>query len=174
MWTVHPESMDLLNDCWPANVFGSPMYSLCKRLKLLKGPLKLLNKLHFSHISERVVRTEKELVQHQLRLHVDRDNEELLLQDKLLRLRLVNLKSFEKMFFGQKLKASCLKFSDKGTKFFHAMMSHKHRHNIIHAIRRSDGLMTTSWEEVGAEFVSFFQHSLGCSKDTIPVEVLVV
>ena len=121
-----------------------------------------------------MVRTEKELVQHQLRLHVDRDNEELLLQDKLLRLRLVNLKSFEKMFFGQKLKASCLKFSDKGTKFFHAMMSHKHRHNIIHAIRRSDGLMTTSWEEVGAEFVSFFQHSLGCSKDTIPVEASVV
>jgi hypothetical protein len=44
------------------------------------------------------------------------------MQDKHLRLSLVNLKSLEKMFYGQKLKSAYLKECDKGSKFFHAMM----------------------------------------------------
>jgi hypothetical protein len=37
------------------------MFILCRKLKLLKRPLEDLNKLHFSHIFERVSRAEAEL-----------------------------------------------------------------------------------------------------------------
>jgi hypothetical protein len=56
--------MNLILENWHANVYGSPMFVLCKGLKLLKGLLKQLNKLHFSHISEMVAKAESTLEQH--------------------------------------------------------------------------------------------------------------
>lgn len=56
------------------------------------------------------------------------------MRDRQLRLHLVNLKSSKKMLFGQKLKSSFFKESDKGTKFFHALMKQKHRENFIPSI----------------------------------------
>nr|TKR85361.1 hypothetical protein D5086_0000248420 [Populus alba] len=53
--------------------YGTPMYILCRKLKLLKGPLKELNRLHFSHISERVSRLESQLDQLQTVFQQDRD-----------------------------------------------------------------------------------------------------
>jgi len=79
------------------------MFTFCRKLKILKRPLKELNKLHYSHISERVAWAESDLDRHQSLIFQGRDNVQLLLQDKKLRLKLMNLKSAEKMFFGQKL-----------------------------------------------------------------------
>lgn len=149
MWTAHDGFLDLIANHWQSNVTGSPMYTLCRRLKLLKLPLKQLNNLHFSHISARVIRAESELHQHQSLLHDDRDNPQLLMQDKHLRLSLVNLKSLEKMFYGQKLKSAYLKECDKGSKFFHAMMRQKQRRNFTPAIVCSNGLLSSSMDEVG-------------------------
>jgi len=49
-------------------------------------------------------------------------------------LKLINLKSVEKMFFAQKLKCNLFKESDRGTSFFHALMSQKNKRNHIPAI----------------------------------------
>lgn len=101
---------------------------------MLKRPLKEHNKLHFSHIFERVVRAEETLEDHQTDIHADKDNLHLLECDKQLRLKLINLKSVEKMFFAQKLKCNLFKESDRGTSFFHALMSQKNKRNHIPAI----------------------------------------
>jgi hypothetical protein len=150
------------------------MYILCKKLKLLKGSLRSLNNHHFSHISERVTRAEKAMDDTQLLLHNDMDNDELLALEKQLRLNLVNLKSAEKMFFSQKLKCAFLKECDKGSRFFHSLMNQRHRRRHIPAIVRSDGMLTTSAEEVGREFVLYYKELLGTSKHTIPLRAEVV
>ncbi|KAL9400754.1 hypothetical protein Peur_004603 [Populus x canadensis] len=150
------------------------MYILCRRLKLLKRPLKQLNKLYFGHISERVHRIETELEHHQSLLHDHRDDAQLLAQDHELSLELVNLKSLEKVFYSQKLKCDFLKDSDRGTSFFHAWMNQKHKANFILAIHRSDGSLTTSASEVGEVFVNFFQQLLGTSRATSPLDESVV
>jgi len=86
----------------------------------------------------------------------------------------MNLKSAEKMFFGQKLKCSFFKDCDRGSKFFHALMSQKHRRNFIPIIQRSNNLLTTSLEVVGEEFVNYYQQLLGSSKDMIPIDLEVI
>ena len=102
------------------------MYVLYERLKLLKGPLKQLNKLYFSHMLERLCKVEANLEHHQSLLQDYRDNAQLLAQDHKLRLELVNLKSLEKMFCSKKLKCNFFKDSDKRTSFFHVLMNQKH------------------------------------------------
>ena len=152
MWASYDQFMEIVSRNWSISVYGTPMYTLCKKLKSLKGLLKELNKLHFSHISERVSRLETELDLHQIALHHDKDNSLLLEQDRLLRLKLSRLKSTENMFFSQKV-CNFLKESDKGSRFFHALMSQNHQRNFIPAIQCSHGNLSTSLEEVGVEFV---------------------
>jgi hypothetical protein len=91
--------MNLISENWHANVYCSPMFVLCKGLKLLKGPLKQLNKLHFNHISKMVAKVESTLEQHQTILHNDRDNTHLLTCDKQFRVDIVNLKFAKKMLY---------------------------------------------------------------------------
>ena len=135
MWADHPHFLEVISQGWNTQVNGSCMYSLYRKLKCLKRPLKELNKLHFSHISERVARAEADLATHQSLLHHDRDNTQLLSQERNLRSSLLNLKYTEQMFFGQKLKSYFLKEADKGSRFFHSLMSQKHQRNHIPAIK---------------------------------------
>jgi hypothetical protein len=134
-------------------VYRTPMYILCRRLKFLKWPLKEINKLYFNHISKRVSRLETELELLQFAFQQDRDNHLLLEQDRLLHLKLSNLKSAEKMFFSQKIKCKFLKKTDKGSSFFHALMSQNHRRNFIPVIMCSHGRLITSLKEIGAKFM---------------------
>jgi len=157
MWTSHDQFLDVVSTHWSSDLYGTPMYLLCRRLKILKRPLKELNRLHFSHISEHVSRLETELATHQLSLHHDRDNHHLLDQEKLLRSKLSQLKFVEKQFFSQKIKCNFLKESDRGTKFFHELMNHNHRRNFIPAIMTGHGRQSSSLEEVGGVFVNYFQ-----------------
>jgi len=78
------------------------------------------------------------------------------------------------MFFGQKLKCAFFKDYDKGTRFFHSLMNQRHRRHHIPAIVRSNGMLTSSAEEVGREFVSYYKELLGTSKLTIPLRAEVV
>jgi hypothetical protein len=72
------------------------------------------------------------------------------------------------MVFSQKLKYALFKDNDKGTRFFHSLMSQQHRRNHIPAILRSDSLPTTLVEEVGREFITYYKELLGTSKPTLP------
>nr|TKS16061.1 hypothetical protein D5086_0000026340 [Populus alba] len=160
MWVKQQDYKSLLLEQWHTAVYSSLMYVLCRWLKLLKGSLKQLNKLHFGHISERVRRAEADLDQHQ------KDNAQLLAQDNKLRMELVNLKSAEKMFYSQKLKCNFFKDNDRWTSFFHALMNEKHKKSFIPVIHRIDGSLTTSVSEVRDVFVSFFNQFLGTSRAT--------
>eukprot|EP00258_Populus_trichocarpa_P041569 XP_024457588.1 uncharacterized protein LOC112327616 [Populus trichocarpa] len=91
-----------------------------------------------------------------------------------MKLDLFNLKSAEKTFFAQKLKCNFFKESDIGTSFFHALISQKHMRNFIPAIQRSNGALTTSLDEVGDEFVHYYQNLFGTSSSTTPIDDVVV
>ena len=170
MWASHTDFLHTVSESWQLEVIGSPMFSLCKKLKGLKRPLKLLDRLHFSHISERVSRAESDLDLLQTALHSDPSNSQLVQEDKKLRIQLINLKSSEKMFFGQKLKCDYLKESDRGSRFFHALLSQRHGRNFIPAIQKSDGSLSVSEKEVGFEFVDFFMKLYGSMKPTLPLD----
>ncbi|KAJ6881012.1 hypothetical protein NC652_034125 [Populus alba x Populus x berolinensis] len=73
MWALHDQFLETVSSCWSSSVYGTPMYILCRKLKLLKGPLKELNRLHFSHISERVSRIESKLEHLQVSFQLDRE-----------------------------------------------------------------------------------------------------
>ena len=56
----HPNFLSIVSDGWSHQVSGCCMFKVCKRLKTLKSPLKLLFKQEFSHIANRVEQAEAE------------------------------------------------------------------------------------------------------------------
>ncbi|KAK4422075.1 hypothetical protein Salat_2158500 [Sesamum alatum] len=56
------------------NVEGTSQFSLCKKLKVLKGALKSFNRLHYSHISVRAKEADLALQDAQIQLEFDPDN----------------------------------------------------------------------------------------------------
>jgi len=53
-------------------------------------------------------------------------------------------------------------------------MGHNHRRNFIPAITCSNGSLSSSLQEVGDEFVAYYQHLLGTLKSTAPLDSAVV
>lgn len=53
IWSSHEDFLPIVNAEWNKGIQGMHQFILCSKLKALKGPLKQLNKLHFSHIGSR-------------------------------------------------------------------------------------------------------------------------
>lgn len=78
MWAAHPNFQDIVKEIWDVNLFGVEQFKLCRKLKLLKQPLKKLNNLEFSHISRRAEAAKHELDEMQLQLQSDALNQQQL------------------------------------------------------------------------------------------------
>ena len=174
MWAQNDNFLQIVEQHWRREVRGYPMFILCSKLKSLKRPLRSLNQLHFGHISQRVANVAADLDRiQQLRLS-NLDCSRLFVQETDLRLKLINLKSAEKMFFSQKLKIKFLEEGDKGSRFFHSLLNQKHRRNFIASIRNESGTLTTSPVEVGAVFVDYYKKLLGSIKMTTALDESVI
>ena len=149
---------------WGAPEEGTSQFTLCCKLKLVKRPLKQLNKLHFMHISRRAERETEALKEAQMKLHDDPINEGIQMQLDSLRREAWRLGEIERKFYFQKAKCQFLKATDKCTKFFHDLVKKNAHRNHVGTICREDGSFTTSQAQVAEEFVPYFSSLLGsCS-----------
>ncbi|XP_057463925.1 uncharacterized protein LOC130753792 [Actinidia eriantha] len=147
MWTLHEDFQMIVSSVWETQIFGSAMFRLCRKLKILKEPLKELNKKHFSHISSRAAAAEDKLYDLQQRLH---DNPtDVILQEQMVKVKQLafNLAEAERSFCSQLAKMKYLKDSDKGTNFFHDLIKSNRNKSQIVSISLSNGSRSTSQQE---------------------------
>jgi len=70
MWANHADFCGLVAGIWQQQVSRNDQFILCKKLQMLKIPLRKLNEEHFSHISARAERAAQDLNDVQVRLQV--------------------------------------------------------------------------------------------------------
>jgi hypothetical protein len=121
------------------DIYGSDQFTLCRKLKLLKGPLKRLNAKHFSHISARATKAKEELDVTLMSLHDDPTD--LVLQDQVRALRAScwKLGSAERNFYFQKAKCKYLVDGDRRKKFFHVLVKQNRKRNYVATVVKEDG-----------------------------------
>ncbi|XP_057515007.1 uncharacterized protein LOC130796657 [Actinidia eriantha] len=150
--------------------YGSAMFRLCRKLKLLKEPLKELNRKHFSHISSRAAAAETKLYEIQQQLH---DNPtDLRLQDQMVEVKLsaFKLAEAERSFYSQLAKMKYLRYSDKDSKFFHDLIKSNMNKGQIVSITLSAGSRSTSQQEDNESFIKFYKNLLGSSSSCTPID----
>ncbi|XP_011100436.1 uncharacterized protein LOC105178624 [Sesamum indicum] len=168
MWADHPDFLATVEARWNLSVEGTLQYSLCRRLKALKGTLKAFNMQHYSHISARA--KEAELALQKAQNQLESNPGDVALRDALgdLRKKGVFLAEAERHFY-QKAKIHFLKEGDR-TKFFHDMVKRNVARNSIGAVTRADGTVITSVEDIAQDFVDYYTSLLSTEAHTLPVD----
>ncbi|GAB2286220.1 hypothetical protein Dimus_039749 [Dionaea muscipula] len=163
MWGLHESFSTLIHDRWEMEVHGCNQFCITRKLQYLKRDLQALNEKHFSHISNQVSRTKKEIEDAYHALSLDPPNQ--LLQAELSRLKKHGewLAKAELSFLTQKAKAHYFRNCDRSTSFFHALIRKKAARSQLVSIIEADGSPTTSLQEMGLEFIKFYQGLLGSS-----------
>lgn len=174
MWTSHHDFQEIVRGTWNQPVIGSLQFGLFKKLQKLKAPLRQLNQQHFAHISARATRANEELKTAQVQLQQQPSDLSLKAKVTELRKQALFLSEAERQFYSQQAKCQFTLNSDKCTKFFHALTKRNSRKNHIAAIYKSDGSLTTSYQQVADEFVKYFEELLGTDTNCQPLDSNVI
>ncbi|KAL0295108.1 UNVERIFIED_CONTAM: hypothetical protein Sradi_6852000 [Sesamum radiatum] len=145
MWADHSNFIATMENGWK---LSTAQYSLYRKLKPIKGPLKAFNNLHFSHISVRA--KEPDLALQDAQLQFESDPKNAAIRDSLgeHRKKVVFLAEVERHFYYQKAKIHFLKI-DRNIKFFHDMVKRNATKSSILTITKSDGPIITSAADIG-------------------------
>ncbi|XP_057972702.1 uncharacterized protein LOC131160839 [Malania oleifera] len=161
--------LSLVKECWDINIRGTEKYYFLKRLQALKRPLRMLNDLHYSHISTRAEKANSELLELQQLLHDSPLDNELQMKMVDKRAEANRLAESNRLFMTQIAKFKCLKECDRNSSFFHALMRSKINKNHISSIIMENGNQAQSISQVVEEFLRFYNQLLGveCSVDMV-------
>lgn len=157
----HPEYAETVGEAWNCGLIpGTVQFKLVRSLKMLKKPLRRLNKRHFSGIFQRV-KAQKEIVDDlQKRLLTSPDvstaRAEHLERDKLNCL----LKAEEK-YYRQRSRVRCADVGDRYTPFYHRVVAHHASKNHIHFLKDSNDNLLYAVEDIKAHAADYFQGILG-------------
>ncbi|KAH0896413.1 hypothetical protein HID58_045981, partial [Brassica napus] len=157
----HPEYAETVTEAWNCGqITGTDQYKLVRSMKLLKRPLRRLNKRHFSGISQRVKAQKEKVDELQRRLLTlpdgDTAHEEYLERDKLNTL----LKAEEK-YYKQRSRVRWASVGDRNTPFYHSMVTHHASGNHIHFLKDANDNLIYGVEEIKAHAADYFKGILG-------------
>lgn len=156
--------MELLAQKWVFRGYGTAQYKVKQLLNGLKGPLKMLNIKHFSHISSRADQEKRKLIDAQQQSLVSGIMGDDL---KMYRDEAYRLLQAKHLYLAQKTKCNFLKHGDKCTKFFHDLIKRNTRKNEILAINDDLGNSITQERFIVDEFIGYYKNLLGTSVNRI-------
>lgn len=169
MWMLHPTFHSIMREAWCTPLNGTIQLTLCMKLNNLKLPLKALNRQEFSHIFERARRAKAAYSKIQTQLMLNPSFPILKVQAKEHRATANFLLAAERVFLQQKTKNAHVMLADRNTAYFHSLLKKRNVGYSIAAIRKSDGTLTKSQDEVVNEFVDFYKNLLGVDAQVIPI-----
>ncbi|KAL0380236.1 UNVERIFIED_CONTAM: hypothetical protein Sangu_0087900 [Sesamum angustifolium] len=124
------------------------------RLKKLRQELRKWNKQTFGWCHSKIKSIENAIKDVQMK---DQSIENLALEEAL-QVELDEQYKRVEVMWKQKAKQRWLQDGDANTRFFHLSTVFKARSNRIHAIKRTDGSLVHSWEEIGNEFLNYYSQ----------------
>ncbi|CAA7041572.1 unnamed protein product [Microthlaspi erraticum] len=161
--TDHPLYPSVVAESWnPDAVTGSAQFKLIRNLKILKAPLKLINKNHYSGVTKRVQEQERITVEIQRLLHTN-PSEVLARDEHEARSRWNVLLKAEEKFFKQKSRVKWLNLGDRNTAYFHKCATMRLSQNHIYFLKDGQGRRVVSQTDLKNHSAAYFQSIFGCT-----------
>ncbi|GJZ49122.1 RNA-directed DNA polymerase, eukaryota, reverse transcriptase zinc-binding domain protein [Tanacetum coccineum] len=166
--TTFPRFKEIVTEGWSTQFRGFHMFTVVKRLKLLKKPLrKLLYDKGNLHDNVNRLRVEVERVQKDL--DVDPFNQTLRDEEAVYVRAFTDALIMEERFLKQKAKVEWLKVGDSNSTYFHKSVKGRISRNRIDIITDVGGNLITG-DGVPSAFVSHYEAFLGQSGITTPFD----
>jgi len=138
-WADHLELLPLVARVWDVRVYGSSMFQLCKKLKILKVELRKFNREHFSRLPTRVKLAKHELEVVQMRIQRQPLNASLHEEEAHLVKLHGDLSRDEENFLRQKSRVHWINLGDRHSKFFFRSMQQGYSRSKILSLSETDG-----------------------------------
>ncbi|CDY53615.1 BnaA01g25580D [Brassica napus] len=159
----HPEYAGIVRDAWDCSqITGTDQYKLVRSLKLLKRPLRRLNKRHFSGISQRV-KAQKDRVDVLQRALLTTPDVPTAREEHTERDKLNILLKAEEKFYRQRSRVRWADVGDRNTPFYHRTVSSHASRNHIHLLKDANDHVFYSTAEIKAHAAEYFQGILGAT-----------
>ncbi|XP_074290837.1 uncharacterized protein LOC141617544 [Silene latifolia] len=169
-WVNHPTYHDSVMKAWQTPVQGSKIFTLFRKLKNVRTQMKVLHKHSFSQIQQRVKDRKEALHECQRQIQAHLHLPELYAQEKLLLDNYMKLKRAEGSIIQQKAKVNHISYSDSFSKYLFARIHERKHQKIIGQIKDKDGHDRVGLENVALGFIDYYQHLLGSSTTTQPID----
>ncbi|KAF7832322.1 uncharacterized protein G2W53_014655 [Senna tora] len=167
MWLDFKEGRSIIENAWQKHAVGSRAYRVVQKLKETGKELREWNKSRVGNIQQRIRDSEANLLNIQSNIHTTRDFQRELSERKQLDF----YRKCEQTMWAQRAKQLWLQQGDSNSRYFHAVVNMRRKHNRISGIMNSNGTWTTNQEEIKnlstQYFQSLFQHSATTDKTII-------
>ncbi|XP_022002776.1 uncharacterized protein LOC110900170 [Helianthus annuus] len=155
-----PDFLPIVEKGWGISIDGVYQFSVVKKLRLLKSPLRALL-YHQGNLHKKVEELRVKL--DRIQCDMDKDPSSLTLRDEEATTRSDFQTALldEERFLKQKSKVDWLAAGDMNTAFFHSTLKNRVHYSRIEVIRDVRGNVYTD-EMVSGAFVDHYEHFLGC------------
>ena len=152
--------LPIIADCWfSSNVYGTAMFRVARKLKLLKPVIREFSKANYSGIEKRAAEAHEALILAQQRTLLDPSSANAAAELELQRTWAI-LSAAEEGFFLQKSRVTWLDVGDNNTPYFHRMASSRQAINHIHFLEDFSGNRIQSQSQIQDHCVEFFTSLL--------------
>ncbi|KAL9247609.1 hypothetical protein vseg_021024 [Gypsophila vaccaria] len=169
MWGQSAHLKEVVAEVWQHPMYGLPVYQVATKLKLLKKPLRELNKGQFSDIE---VLAQKALViflEKQTLLQHQPADTALIKEEMEAAAQYDKLSAARNSFIAQKAKTQWVKEGDANTSYFHCCIKARRRQNRVLEILDMEGRLCTEPEQINKAFEAYYLTILGTHCPVSPV-----
>ncbi|XP_021979805.1 uncharacterized protein LOC110875921 [Helianthus annuus] len=155
-----PDFSAIVKRSWDTSIRGVPQFSVVKKLRLLKSPLRVLL-FQQGNLHKKVLDLRAKL--DDIQQNIDIDPSSLSLREEEASIRRVYQEALldEERFLKQKSKVDWLAAGDCNSAYFHSVLKNKIHYNHIDAIQDTSGKVFEG-TAVQEAFVNHYQNFLGC------------
>ncbi|XP_074317080.1 uncharacterized protein LOC141653264 [Silene latifolia] len=169
MWSSATGFKECVSKVWQQWVYGTKMYRVVRKLKLLKPELKKINKDHFSDIENSADIAQISLKQIQEQLINNPGDKDLMFKEYEAHQRFNTLFAAKMEFLKQKAKAHWLKDGDSNIAYFHGVIKAIRNKNFLCQINDHWDKNHSDQEGIQNAFLGYYQMLLGSNAPTIRV-----
>ncbi|KAH0686276.1 hypothetical protein KY289_017034 [Solanum tuberosum] len=144
-----------------------PMENLWRKLRMLKSPLKDLNKEEFKGIEMKLSKARMDLQQVQDQLTRNGSDTLILLEKKILQ-DLEKWSNIEESVLKQKSRAKWILLGDGNNQYFSAVIKERVNRKQILILTSLTGVILSEQKDIKEEILTFYKSLLGSAAQTLP------
>ncbi|XP_074283602.1 uncharacterized protein LOC141608142 [Silene latifolia] len=174
MWGEDKNFVQLITNAWQTDIAGHKMYTIVRKLKLIKPVLKQLNKDSYSDIEDMCNEAERRLEKVQQDLIGNMGDKDLMNQEYEANQQVQFLQKAKFSFLQQQAKAAWLCEGDGNTALFHRVIKTRRAKNAMFQIEDRHGSECTDQKSIQEAFLEYYGSLLGMSHGTMKVSSRVI